>query len=564
LRTDPGVSGRVVLVIGLRVGLWSTDGNLQKITAIPLGHGTGVRRLEAGPARRSPGPSADRLSTATPPSGAAARDAGCGIMVTDLPDATFGGRSTMEVLRGKSDSEADPGRAERDAAAGPATQPAAAVALPVEAQPALGPGSLLNDRYELGRVIGCGGMSTVHCAYDRRTGRAVAVKISRPESEMVDAERRTRREVDILSGLDDPGLVGLLDAGLGDGATPAYLVTEFVNGPTLAQWIRRSTLTELQTARLGAAMCRTLAYVHARGIVHCDIKPANILISGNKEDDLVAPKLADFGIATAGNGARPTTNGAAIGTANYLSPEQVRGHRTTAATDIYALGLVLIEALTGALAYPGTGVTAATARLNRSAIIPHDASRGLRTVLAEMTARDPLDRPDAGRAAGIFEEIAAGFDGSLTDEILMLGRPVADADEPTAVSTLRAPRRRIRLAAAAAVVLAGCAALTATLTSTGSRSPRPAPQTAPQAAAPNLPTPSSAEPTQIRPLKVRPAPQHKPAPTRTPAQIAALGVLHVQPATIRQSNGSPKQHPKNKDTHPKHAHGKRAPSKRKH
>ena len=106
-----------------------------------------------------------------------------------------------------------------------------------------------------------------------------------------------------------PGLVAVLDAGMSKGATPPYLVTEFVDGPTLAQWIRRSPLTESQTARLGAAMCRTLAYIHARGIVHCDIKPANILISGDTEDDLVAPKLADFGIATAGNGTRLTTNG---------------------------------------------------------------------------------------------------------------------------------------------------------------------------------------------------------------------------------------------------------------
>ena len=79
----------------------------------------------------------------------------------------------------------------------------------------------------------------------------------------------------------------------------------------------------------------------------------------DSEDDLVAPKLADFGIATAGNSTRSTTNGATMGSANYLSPEQVRGERITAATDIYSLGLVLIEALTGALAYPGTGVTAA-------------------------------------------------------------------------------------------------------------------------------------------------------------------------------------------------------------
>src|SRR5262252_2073540 len=118
------------------------------------------------------------------------------MMVIDLPDATFGGGSTMEVQRGKSGSEADPGRAARDVGPSPATQPLAAAAPTVEARPALGPGSLLNDRYELGRVIGSGGMSTVHRAYDRRTGHEVAVKISRPAEEIVDAATRTRREVD--------------------------------------------------------------------------------------------------------------------------------------------------------------------------------------------------------------------------------------------------------------------------------------------------------------------------------------------------------------------------------
>ena len=466
----------------------------------------------------------------------------------------------MEVRSGTSSSEANPVRAPYDEAASPATQPTAAAAvLPVGAQLVPGPGTVLNDRYELERVIGCGGMSTVHRAYDRRTGREVAVKISRPAAETVDADGRTRREVDLLSALNNPGLVAVLDAGGGDRATPTYLVTEFVDGPTLAQWIRRSTLTESQTARLGAAMCRTLAYIHARGIVHCDVKPANILISGRSEGDLVAPKLADFGIATAGNSTRSTTNGATMGTANYLSPEQVRGDRITAATDIYSLGLVLIEALTGALAYPGTGVTAARARLNRSAIIPHDAGRGLRTVLAEMTARDPLDRPDAGRAAGILEEIAVGLDGSLTDEILMLGRAPAEPDEPPLVRT--PPRRRIIFAAAAAVVLAGCAALTASLSSTGYRPPKPMPQAAPQAAAPSQPSRSPAEPTQAAPLKIHPALQHKPAPTPAPAQIAALGVLHAQHANTGHRNGSPQHHHKNKDTHPKRAQGKGAQGK---
>ena len=473
------------------------------------------------------------------------------MMDAEPADPSFTGGSMMGVQRGTPGSEVAPVGAAGDAAPSPATQPAAPVAWPVTSKQALRPGSLLNDRYDLGQVIGRGGMSTVHRAYDRRTGREVAVKISRPAADVVDADGRTRREIDLLSALDDPGLVAVLDADVGDGAAPAYLVTELVDGPTLAQWISHSTLTEQQTARLGAAMCRTLAYIHARGIVHRDVKPANILISGRNEADLVAPKLADFGIAMAVNSTRLTAERATVGTANYLSPEQVHGDPLTPATDIYSLGLVLIEALTGALAYPGTSVDTAIARLTRPVIIPHNASRGMRTVLADMTARHPLDRPDAARAGGILEELAADSAGSLTDEILMLDRPETEPDEQPLLGTRTAPRRRIVLAAAAAAVVIGCAALTATLTSTGSRPPRPAPHAASQAAPPNQPLPSPAHPTHAAPPKISPALRHRPAPAPTPAQIAAAGTLRERHANTAHLNGSPKHHHKNKDTHGK-------------
>jgi hypothetical protein len=160
---------------------------------------------------------------------------------------------------------------------------------------------------------------------------------------------------------------------------------------------------------------------------------------------------------------------------------------------------------------------------------------------------------------------AADSDGSLTDEILMLGRPEPEAAEPTVVPALRAPRRRIIFAAAAAVVLAGCATLAGSLSATGSKSPRPVPQAAPRAAAPNQPTPAPAKPTQADLPKIRPAPRHKPAPTRPPVQVAAPGLLHGQPATTRHTNAPPKQQPTTTDTRPNRvggtsALGKDAPS----
>jgi serine/threonine protein kinase len=190
-------------------------------------------------------------------------------------------------------------------------------------------------------------MSTVYRAYDHRTAREVAVKVFRPGVDL-HAEQRYRREVQLLSSLHDPGLVAVLDADLGYGTSPAvkpFLVTELVDGPTLSQRIRNAPLEEAQVAQLGAALCRTLAYVHDHGIVHRDVKPSNILL--NARTDVAEPKLVDFGIAIAEDDTRLTTDDMTVGTANYLSPEQVRGEPVTPASDIYSLGLALIVSITG-------------------------------------------------------------------------------------------------------------------------------------------------------------------------------------------------------------------------
>jgi serine/threonine protein kinase len=294
---------------------------------------------------------------------------------------------------------------------------------------------LLDGRYELGRVLGRGGMSTVHAAHDHRTGRDVAIKLFQPAPELADAEQRYRREVTLLAGLDDPGLLTVFDADLHDHfdpaghTTPPYLVTELVDGPTLAQRIKQAPLAEGQALRLGAAIARTLAYVHQLGIVHRDLKPANILLPAAADDPFTTPKLVDFGIAITAQDTRLTATNLTIGTANYLSPEQLHGQRVvTSAADIYSLGLVLIEALSGQPAYPGSGLDAAMARLDHQPEIPLAASPGVRAVLAEMTAADPDDRPEA---AQVCDELArlTPID-SVTTEIVSLGAVGAAGPEP--------------------------------------------------------------------------------------------------------------------------------------
>ncbi len=267
--------------------------------------------------------------------------------------------------------------------------------------------AVLDDRYELGPLLGRGGMSDVFRAHDRQAGRDVAVKIFRPGVDLLDAGRRRRREVALVLSLQHPGLVSVLDADPGDASDhdgPAYFVVELVEGQTLGRLIRSAPLAEPAVARVGARLCSTLAYIHARGIVHRDVKPANVLMAPDPGSvDGSSPKLTDFGIARMVDSTRMTVEGFTVGTANYLSPEQVTGDRVGFASDVYSLGLVLVEALTGELAFPGHGIEAAIARLHRDPEIP--ASPELAALLAAMTARDPARRPTAAAAQRAFERL---------------------------------------------------------------------------------------------------------------------------------------------------------------
>ncbi len=363
---------------------------------------------------------------------------------------------------------------------------------------------VLGERYELGEIVGRGGMSTVHRAYDRHTGQYVAVKVFRAGTDLLHADRRYRREVDLLSTLSAPGLVALLDADLGETATPyttPYLVTELVDGLTLSKRIKQSTLTEEQVARLGAALCTTLAYVHQHGIVHRDVKPSNILIPNGAEDGLSEPKLVDFGIAVATDDTRLTLHDSTIGTANYLSPEQVRGELVTSASDIFSLGLVLIEAMTGTYAYPGKGIETAVMRLSRPPDIPPTMSRALSALLTDMTAHEPSDRPDAQQTGARLAQLTvAGDDGSLAvadedgslTEILPFIQPAKDLPGEPVGRAVSAPPRGLRprsryaigLASAAAAVVVAAIGVAAMLNSPGHKPAAPVNPTPQQAAPP--------------------------------------------------------------------------------
>lgn len=252
-------------------------------------------------------------------------------------------------------------------------------------------GRLLGDRYELGTLLGQGGMGVVYQALDTTLNRTVAVKVFRDETSEI---ARTASETQLLAGLNHPALVTLFDAHIGEGE-PRYLVMEYIDGPTLESRLTRGPLSARSAARIARDLSEALHTVHTAGIVHRDIKPANVLLRPSRvPGEEFHAKLADFGIAYLVDSTRLTMPGSFIGSAAYLSPEQVTGSPPLPASDVYSLGLVLLEALTGQRAFAQTGLPeAALARLTQDPTIPSFVGHDWGALLTRMTARDPALRP---------------------------------------------------------------------------------------------------------------------------------------------------------------------------
>ncbi len=270
-------------------------------------------------------------------------------------------------------------------------------------------GRVLGGRYRLIRLIARGGMAAVWEADDTRLSRRVAVKILDDQHAGDDAHRaRFRREAIAAAGLGHPGIVSTYDTGDDDGL--AYIVMELVDGPTLRDVLGgRGRLSVGEAASIAVQIADALTFAHDHGLVHRDVKPANVLI---QRDGRV--KVTDFGIAKAAADGDLTRAGSVIGTARYLSPEQIGGEGAQATSDVYALGLVLYEMLAGSLPFTGeTEVAAALARLHaeppRLSTVRDDVPPGLDDAVARALCREVSGRfPSAAALRAAVAPYASG------------------------------------------------------------------------------------------------------------------------------------------------------------
>ena len=253
-------------------------------------------------------------------------------------------------------------------------------------------GTLLNDRYRLDAQVGSGGMSTVYKAFDIVLERCVAIKLMhRPLATDTDQLERFRREARAVAQLNHPHIVGVIDAGEDHDPThPApFIVFEFVEGETLKDRIRRNgRLAVPEAVAYAIEIARALGAAHAQGIVHRDVKPQNVLV-----DEEGTAKVTDFGIARTLDQEGLTADGRVLGTTDYVSPEQALGHSVTGQSDLYSLGIVLFEMLTGDVPFRGENQVAVAMKHVREELpdlqrLRPEISSALAAVVDRATAKD--------------------------------------------------------------------------------------------------------------------------------------------------------------------------------
>ncbi len=301
--------------------------------------------------------------------------------------------------------------------------------------PALFPTGEIVGRYLVEAVIGLGGTGTVFRCYDKERGSLVAVKAIPHDATL---RRRAQREVEVARRLDHPNVVRLLDSARDDDYI--YVVSELVDGGDLGASLRAGALGDAALLRACSATCAGLAHAHASGIVHRDVKPANILLGG---DGTV--KLADFGIAML-VGPDATVDDRLLGTLSYMAPEICTGSVPTAAADIWSIGVMLYEAMTGANPFRARSPAELAERHGERprplAEVRPDLGRPLAAACARALSRDPRRRPSAASLATVFEAAADRLEGPAPSRVVEL-RPAQPRSRLVAAPHL--PRPSLRL-----------------------------------------------------------------------------------------------------------------------
>ncbi|ADX74948.1 serine/threonine protein kinase [Pseudarthrobacter phenanthrenivorans] len=257
---------------------------------------------------------------------------------------------------------------------------------------------IVANRYQLKELLGRGSLAEVFRAVDRAGGPDVAVKVAVGTSGK--HILRINTEADVLAAVQHPSIVrfirqGVMPAGTHLAGRP-FLVEELALGTSLAEACRSGACTPGTVAGWATGLFSALAHLHGQGLVHRDIKPGNLMLSGLRRSPV---RIIDFGIAAA-DGAAPEP-GISSGTVHYMSPEQASGGPARASWDVYAMGLVLLELLTGSKAFPGTAIESLVARTLRSPDVPDSLGPRWCSFLRSLTAMDSAERPTAAEAAGI-------------------------------------------------------------------------------------------------------------------------------------------------------------------
>ncbi|MBV9169236.1 MAG: serine/threonine protein kinase [Chloroflexi bacterium] len=259
-----------------------------------------------------------------------------------------------------------------------------------------GPGATVNDRYEILGTLGQGGMGEAYKARDRESGQIVVIKVPYASSIGDPATfSRYERELDIGKRLDHPGIQRMLQSGRLDNGVAPYVVFEYIDGEPMREYLRKHAPLDPETAvDFAMQLADVLEYVHAHGVIHRDLKPENVLITPDAK-----AKLVDFGIALLKGARRLTFQrlSSEVGTPDYMAPEQVQGERGDARTDVYALGVMVFEMLTGDVPYHGDSPLAIMSQhVTTDAPLLSDRRRdvppALEAVVYRALRRSPEDR----------------------------------------------------------------------------------------------------------------------------------------------------------------------------